>query len=71
MLAADEYCLRKKTALTQPRSRALAAHDVDLALENDQTSGGFVVVSMRRKTATSRSKMKNVRKLNVVDVKRN
>lgn len=42
MLAADLYCLRKKTALTQPRSRALAAHDVDLALENDQTSGGFV-----------------------------
>lgn len=42
MLAADLYCLRKKTALTQPRSRALAAHDVGLALENDQTSGGFV-----------------------------
>lgn len=38
MLAADLYCLRKKTALTQPRSRALAAHDVDLAQEKDQTS---------------------------------
>lgn len=28
----------KKTALTQPRSRALAAYDVDLAQEKDQRS---------------------------------